>query len=297
MRNESQIEMHMSILAFRNRRYLWAALALTFVSIFAYWIHDPQEPPNGGTTLGYALGTLGAMMIAWLTWFGVRKRRYASTAGTLQGWLSAHVYFGVSLLVVVLLHAGFQLGWNIHTLAFALMTLVIASGLYGVFIYMKNPERMSENRGGVSRSELLDELEDIDRRSRRVAENLSTDYQAFVTSGIQRTKLGSTLWQRLRNDDRSRIQLPQQSGTVANPGQEAAMDWLAEQQSRADAATATTIAELSALLRNKRKLLRQVGEDLRLQASIEIWLYAHVPLTAALLVALLAHIVTVFLYW
>ncbi|MCH7637217.1 MAG: hypothetical protein IIA12_06055 [Proteobacteria bacterium] len=290
-------EIQTSILAFRKRRYLWAALALTFASLVAYWIHDPQEPPNGGTTLGYALGTLGAMMIVWLTWFGVRKRRYSSTAGTLQGWLSAHVYFGIALPVVVLLHAGFQLGWNIHTLAFVLMTLVIASGLYGVFIYMKNPERMSENRGGVSRSELLDELEDIDRRSRRVAEKLSADYQEFVTSGIQRTELGSTLWQRLRNEDRSRIQLPQKSGTVANQGQEAAMDWLAEQQSRADAATATTIAELSALLRNKRKLLRQVGEDLRLQAGIEIWLYAHVPLTAALLVALIAHIVTVFLYW
>ena len=289
--------MQPSILAFRKRRYLWAALALTIVSVLAYLIHDPQEPPNGGTTLGYSLGTLGALMIVWLTWFGVRKRRYASTAGTLQGWLSAHVYFGISLFVVVLLHTGFQLGWNIHTLAFVLMALVIASGLYGVFIYMRHPERMSENRGGASRSELLDELEDIDRRSRRVAENLSTDYQEFVGSGIQRTELGSTLWQRLRNDDRSQIQLPGSSATVANPGQEAAMDWLAEQQSRADAATATTIAELSALLRNKRKLLRQVGEDLRLQAGIEIWLYAHVPLTAALLMALVAHIVTVFLYW
>lgn len=75
------------------------------------------------------------------------------------------------------------------------------------------------------------------------------------------------------------------------------MDWLAGQQSRADTATATTIAELSALLRNKRQLLRQISEDLRLQAAIEIWLYAHVPLTAALLMALTAHILTVFIYW
>lgn len=288
--------MHTSILAFRNRRYLWAALALTLLSLIAYWIHDPQEPPNGGTVLGYALGTLGALLIVWLTWFGVRKRRYGSTSGTVQGWLSAHVYFGVALFVIVLLHAGFQFGWNIHTLAFVLMTLVIASGLYGVFIYMKNPRRLSENRDGASRSELLDELTDIDRRSRRAASELPDEYREFVLSGIQRTELGSTLWQRLRNADRSRIQLPHAAKTVANPGQEAAMDWLAEQQSRADAGSATKIAELSALLRNKRKLLRQVGEDLRLQAGIEIWLYAHVPLSAALLMALLAHIVTVFLY-
>jgi hypothetical protein len=289
--------MHESILAFRKRRYLWAALALVGASLAAYWIHDPQEPPNGGTVLGYTLGTLGALMILWLTWFGVRKRRYNSTAGTLQGWLSAHVYFGVALFVIVLLHSGLQVVWNVHTLAFLLMTLVIVSGLYGVFIYMKYPERLSENRDGASRSELLDQLDDIDRRSRRVSENLPPEYREFVLSGIQRTELGSTLWQRLRNEDRSRVQLPQASETVVNPGQEAAMDWLAEQQSRADADSAAKIAELSALLRNKRKLLRQVGEDLRLQAGIEIWLYFHVPMTAALLMALLAHIVTVFLYW
>lgn len=289
--------MHESILVFRKRRYLWAALVLVAVAIAAYWIHDPQEPPNGGTVLGYALGTLGALMIFWLTWFGVRKRRYNSTAGTLQGWLSAHVYFGVALFVVVLLHTGFQLGWNVHTLAFLLMTLVISSGLYGTFIYMKYPERLSENRDGASRSELLDQLDDIDRRSRRAANNLPAEYGEFVVSGIQRTELGSTLWQRLKNEDRSRIQMPNTSKTVANAGQEAAMDWLAEQQSRADANSAAKIAELSALLRNKRRLLRQVGEDLRLQAGIEIWLYFHVPLTAALLMALLAHILTVFLYW
>lgn len=287
--------MHESILVFRKRRYLWTALALIGASVVAYWLHDPQEPPNGGTFLGYALGTIGALLIVWLTWFGVRKRRYSSTAGTLQGWLSAHVYLGVALVFVVLLHAGFQVGWNVHTLALVLMLLVIASGMFGVVIYMKYPGKLSENRGGASRAELLDQLDDIDRRSRRIADSLPAEYGGLVTSGIQRTALGSTLWQRLRRLDRSQVQINDQ--IVANPGQEAAMDWLAEQQSRADANSATPIAELSALLRNKRRLLRQVREDLRLQATMEIWLYAHVPLTAALLMALVAHIATVFLYW
>jgi hypothetical protein len=287
--------MHESVLAFRKRRYLWVALALTGASVVAYWLHAPQEPPNGGTVLGYTLGTIGALLIVWLTWFGIRKRRYSSTAGTLQGWLSAHIYLGVALIVVVLLHAGFQVGWNIHTLALALMLLVIASGLYGVVIYLKYPGKLSENRGGASRSELLDQLDEIDRRSRRIADQLPAEYGDLVISGIQRTALGSTLWQRLRREDHSQIQINDQ--IVANRGQEAAMDWLADRQSRADSSNATPIAELSALLRNKRRLLRQVGEDLRLQAALEIWLYAHVPLTAALLMALVAHIATVFLYW
>ena len=292
--------MHQSILAFRKRRYLWVALLVAALAIVAYWIDDPQEPASGGTVLGYTLGTIGALMILWLTWFGVRKRRYSSTSGTVQGWLSAHVYLGLALLVIVLLHAGFQFGVNVHTLAFVLMVLVIASGLVGVFIYMKYPERVSENRGGASRPELLDQLEDVDRRSQRAAEDMSADYRDLVSSGVSRTQLGSTLWSRLRGQDNSRILLREngESKVVANAGQEAALDWLADQQSRAtDAESAAKIGELSALLRNKRQILRQLREDLRLQATMEIWLYLHVPLTAALLMALLIHIIVVFLFW
>ncbi len=292
--------MHESLLAFRRRRYLWIALFVAASSIAAYMIHDPQEPANGGTVLGYTLGTLGVVLIVWLTWFGIRKRRYSSTAGTVQGWLSAHVYLGLALPIVVLLHAGFQFGFNVHTLAFVLMMLVVLSGLYGVFIYAKYPERISDNRGGASRPELFDQLDDIDSRSNRVAKDLPAPFGKLVQSGATRTQLGGTLWSRLRGQDNSTVVLPNpgQSNAVPNAGQEAAMDWLADEQSRAtDPDSAAKIGELSALLRNKRRLLRQLREDLRLQATMEFWLYFHVPLTAGLLMALVAHIVTVFLYW
>lgn len=292
--------MQESILAFNKRRYLWVSLLISALAIIAYWINDPQEPANGGTSLGYTLGTVGALMILWFTGFGIRKRRYASTLGTVQGWLSAHVYLGIALVIIVLLHTGFQYGFNVHTLALALMVLVVASGLYGVFVYSKYPERISENRDGANRSELVDQLGDIDRRSRRVAENLPQEFQELVSSGISRTLIGGSVWARLRGDDQSQVVLKRSDDLeiVANPGQEAALDWLAEQQSRSgDPETAATIGELSALIRNKRRLLKKLNEDMRLQATIEVWLYAHVPLTAGLLVALVVHIITVFMYW
>lgn len=292
--------MHESILAFRKRRYLWVALLVSGAAIIAYLLDDPQEPANGGTLLGYTLGVVAAALIAWLTWFGVRKRRYSSTLGTVQGWLSAHVYLGVALFVVALLHTGFQFGYNVHALTFVLMSLVIASGLYGVFIYMKYPQRVSTNRGDVNRSELHDQLEDIDRRAKRVAVNLPEEFRELAASSASRTQLGSSLWSRLRGKDGSQVVLHENGAVrvVANAGQEAALDWLAEQQSRAsDPAVTAMIAELSALIRNKRRLLRQICEDMRLQATMEFWLYLHVPLTAALLMSLAIHITTVFIYW
>ena len=292
--------MHESILAFNKRRYLWVSLLISALAIAAYWINDPQEPPNGGTTLGYTLGTIAALMILWFTFLGVRKRRYSSTLGTVQGWLSAHVYLGIALVVIVLLHTGFQFGTNVHTLAFALMVLVVASGLYGVVIYIRYPERLSKNRDGANRSELHDQLGDIDRRSKRIAETLPQEFQELVTSGISRTLLGGSVWARLRGKDQSQVvlQLGGGSEVVANAGQEAALDWLAEQQSRSDdPEVAAAIGELSALIRNKRRLLKTLTEDMRLQATIEVWLYVHVPLTAGLLMALGVHIITVFMYW
>jgi hypothetical protein len=291
---------HESILAFRKRRYLWVAIIVSLLAIAAYVLDDPQEPPNGGTVLGYTLGTIGTLLILWLTWFGIRKRRYSSTRGTVQGWLSAHVYLGVALLIIVLLHAGFQFGVNVHTVAFVFMALVIASGLWGVLIYMKYPERASANRDGSSRPELMDQLEELDRRAQRIAGDLNDDFRELVESGVARTQLGSTLWARLRGRDLSQVVLRSggQTNVVANPGQEAALDWLANEQSQAtDADSLAKIGELSALIRNKRQLLRQITDDLRLQATMEIWLYFHVPLTAGLLMALAAHIITVFLYW
>ncbi len=143
------------------------------------------------------------------------------------------------------------------------------------------------------------QLDDLDKRSVRAARDLPAEYAEFVDSGIRRTQLGATLWQRLRNEDQSRIVLPGNgSKAVSNAGQEAALDWLAEKQSTAaDPEVAAKIGELSALLRNKRRLMKQLAVDLKLQAAIEIWLFVHVPVTSALLLALFAHILIVFLYW
>ncbi len=48
--------MHESILAYRRMRYLWVASRSRLAAIVAYAWHDPPEPPNGGTWLGYTLG-------------------------------------------------------------------------------------------------------------------------------------------------------------------------------------------------------------------------------------------------
>ena len=134
---------HQSILEYARFRWFKSALWLSILAGAAYLWHDPPLKPYGGTWLGYTLGTVGALLILWLLWFGVRKRRYSSRLGTVQGWLSAHVYLGTALLVVGTLHTGFELGMNVHTLAYVLMVATVASGFYGVYIYLSVPGLMT----------------------------------------------------------------------------------------------------------------------------------------------------------
>ena len=75
-------------------------LALAVVISLVYLLHDPAEGPSGSTWLGYGLGTAGAALIVWLSWLGVRKRSFTTARGPIQGWLSAHVYLGLLLLLV-----------------------------------------------------------------------------------------------------------------------------------------------------------------------------------------------------
>jgi hypothetical protein len=85
---------------------------------------------------------------------------------------------------------------------------------------------------------------------------------------------------------------------VANPTQQRLLDELTGLLARsADPKEAALLQELIDLISRKRKLVRQLLTDIRLQGLMEIWLYFHVPLTMALLATLLAHIVSVFFYW
>ena len=79
--------MHNSFLVYQGFKYLKWALFLSVVAIGLYIWDQPLGPANGGTWLGYGLGGLGAALIAWLAWFGIRKRQYGKGSVNLQAWL------------------------------------------------------------------------------------------------------------------------------------------------------------------------------------------------------------------
>jgi hypothetical protein len=275
---------HRSIFEYRGFRWFKAAVLLSVVVSVAYLWHDPPLKAYGGTLLGYTLGTVGALLILWLLYYGVRKRRYMSNVGTVQGWLSAHVYLGTALFIVATLHTGFELGWNVHTLAYVLMVITILSGFYGVFVYTRVPETMTGNLGEDTIESILLKIADIDRETREKALSLPDQILTVVNRSIDGSRLGGNFWRIL-------------SGRDPSCPTAAAVEQLPELAKRLTGDVSKLNHEVYTLLLQKNEMLLRVRRQMRLKATLDLWLYIHVPVSIALLAALTAHVVSVFIYW
>jgi hypothetical protein len=293
---------HESLLRFRGSRYLWWAAGLTLFSALLYSTQGGHHPPSGGTWQGYTLGTIGALLIVWLTMLGIRKRSYASSMGSVQGWTSAHVYLGLALLIVATLHSAVRFGWNLHTLAYVLMCAVIGSGIFGVWAYLSSPRQLSANSGGRPRAELFAELFELDKKGRELAGTCDPVVAIAVKSSIERTTIGGGAYMQLFGIDRSwymRQESAASPSTLANNvDQSAVIAYVANRVTRsARRGEPANLQALVAVLSRRQAVLRRIRRDIRLQAWLRLWLYVHVPLTFALLAALIAHILTTFMYW
>jgi len=275
---------HTPFLEYRRFFYLKVAAAVVVGSIVLYLIDVPLGQPYGGTWAGYTLGTAGAVLILWLLWFGYRKRSYAVSQGKLEAWLSAHVYLGLALLIVATLHTGFHFGWNIHTAAYALMCLVIASGAFGIYCYVHYPRLMTENRGGITMPQMLARIAVLNENLRTSAMTIDDATARLVRDATERTEIGGSAWQQISGN------YPHCTTTRALAGvDEVAAQCPPEQQD--------AYRQVRVMLDEKAQLLSRSRRDLSYKAMMDVWLYFHVPLSFGLLAALLAHVVSVFFFY
>jgi len=273
-----------SFLTYKNFRYLKLSLGLLGLAILVFWWDEPIEGRSGGSWVGYGLGGVCTAMILWLMWFGIRKRRYASRGAPLKTWLSGHVYLGLSLLLLVPLHSAFQFGWNVHTLAYALMSAVIVSGIAGVLFYASVPDPMTRNRPGQKLDGLLEDIADTDAECGAAASGLPDVFARAVSVAIDETQIGGGL-------------LAQFNRQPIGCGTTRALDTIRDVKTDdLDSAHQSQVQRLLELLSHKQALLARVRRDMRYKALLDLWLLVHVPLSFATLAVVGIHIFVVFYY-
>lgn len=310
--------MNESFLSYRHYRYLKLALLLVFACAVLYLLGEPLGGRNGGTWAGYVLGGIAAFLILLLLWYGVRKRQFHSSLGMVRGWLSAHVYLGVAVVIIATLHCAFQFGWNIHTVAYALLVAVVLSGLYGIFTYVRYPVAITKNRAELNPELILEQIAMLERQCLELADSIGGDMHQMVLQSFQQTRIGGGVWEQLRGRQRKSTQLEQSAEQYLRRQSESLVrdiQRLREQDMSLlkSASTVRFVAgELAAAqpgerVKNLRQLMEMIGQkrmladklnrDIRHRAKLQFWLYIHVPLSLALLAAVIAHVISVFYYW
>jgi hypothetical protein len=275
---------HESFLQYRRYRWFKIGIVISLLLIVAYLLIDVQPRHNGGSWLGYTLGTVGALLILWLAMLGIRKRNITRGRWSLKAWTSAHVYLGLALVVIALLHTGFQIGWNVHTLAFGLMMAVILSGAYGITVYAALPQGLSDSRSEMTGPQMIEAVNNIDKQIQAAAQPLSDADSAVVLDSMGEDPFGGGAWRRL-------------VGSYPRCRNRAALRIMRQRLGEATGKQAVAVEQVVTLLERKAAALQRVRGYVQRRALLEIWLYVHVPLTFALIAALLAHIVSVFFYW
>ena len=294
---------HESFFKVSRYRYATYAALLGLGAVAAYCIDSAYETPGGGTVLGYVLGGIAAAQILYLMCYGIRRRAYRSRAGHTVRWLSIHLYMGLCVLLIAALHCAFRFGVNVHTLAFALLCLVVVTGSWGVYAYVRFPALMARERGAMSRDALIARIAELDQQALRLGGHAQPEVRDLIRDAIDRARVGGSLWSQLLGRDSSTLLLVPVGDhgftrLVRNPGQQALIGQLARHQAAStDVATQQTVHQLLEISGEKAEALRRLQRDVQLQGLLQCWLYLHLPLSFGLLAALAAHIFSVFYYF
>lgn len=280
-----------SFVSYKRYRWFWINLGVTLALTLVYLLDDPIKGRNGGSTFGYSIGGLSALAIIYLMLFGVRKRAYHSSSSTLHGWLAAHIWLGVALSLWVPLHSAFQFGLNLHSLAYYLMMATILSGIWGAINYRIVPLETKSNRGSLSLKALLKQYDQVGDE----IEKIKSEYS--LGDSRNNPAQGGELHKSLKGIvelDNHQIPSPWRAVFVAGKiekriNKEIAAHLLGKVENEHK----SNANKLISLVDQRCDLINMMTEEIRVSTLLKVWLYLHVPLACACLVAVIAHILIV----
>lgn len=220
-------------------------------------------------------------MVGFLAAYSLRKKVTVLPLGSAVAWMQLHIYVGLLTAVVF----GVHIGWRVpdglvESILAALYLSVFASGVIGLFLSRSLPQRLT-TRG----EEVLFERIPIYRK------RIQAEVEALVFDGLEATKSTAVaqfytdrlrpffaqtrnFWQHLVQSNRSRFALLKEMQAYERYLNDAEREMMANLVTRVEA---------------KDDLDYQYS----LQATLKYWLFVHVPLTYALLVFAVLHLLLV----
>jgi hypothetical protein len=266
--------------------------------------------PTGGSWPGLAFGIAGFAMMLYAGLLGARKKVRIWRLGRAQTWMRGHLWLGTLSFPLIVFHAGFSFGAGLTLVMMWIFVAVVVSGLLGAWLQHVMPRRLLaavpmetiHDQIDHVRAQLLGEADTVvaDACGKLEVETLAPTASAGSIGGSAAAALASTarigaeesapLRDFYSRDMRPFVQSPGPHHPLANPAQSA----LRFEKVRAlvPASFHPAIADLENICEEERQLMRQG----RMQSLLYSWQLVHVPLSVALLLLAIVHVVVALRY-
>lgn len=272
-----------------HKHWAWVTLALGAAAVALYVLLDRRAP--GGLTGGSAAGL----------WYGVAGAALMLFAGLLivlrhvpkrwlffhrKVWLRGHIWLGSLSGVLILCHSGFRWGGPLEIVLWVVFALVLATGFLGLWLQSVLPRMLTTRIQAEAPYEQIPRLCDAMRRE---ADELIDKARADAkVDDAAKERLGEFYQKELRPFLGTRYE---RSAPLAN-ALRAEMIFGRLRAVPALSAVHDALARLETYCAERR----QLGEQERLYRWLHGWLLVHVPLSLALLVLGVAHVLASLYY-
>src|SRR6476646_5667608 len=261
-------------------RPIFFVLLLAATASFIWY--RQHEYPHGGSRWGLIYGTIGFFLCFLLAFFGIRKRWYRSTFGTVEQWMQSHIYLGILVLVILIYHTGGRFHDKVAVATLVLVAIVVSSGVLGAILYVTVPRLLTEVESNLTVDEISEQLNQLAKQMARIASKRSAPFQRIYNQLIREDAPGwlagwRLLFRRMRR------------------GTKRTADWtnllaLVEKDEQEE------IRQLLVVSRQRKELLIRLIYQQRYKNVLEFWLYIHIPFTILLLVFAIVHVAAAFYY-
>ncbi len=283
----------------------WIITAATIfvAATIAYVPYHMSQPngPSGSTVLGLTYGIVGTLMIFFAMALTPRKKVRTMRIGRAYHWMQGHVWFGLLSFPIILYHAGFRAHLWGGIMTWSLMILFIGievSGIVGLMLQQVIPSKLLrdvpfetifeqiEHVCGILRNEANEKITALTTRKVEQAFDLEaipaggTAVMATVTPGSRTLAdfYHKEIVPFLADHPNTSGQLGKFNTTTL------AFDRL---RSHLPVELHETADDLQSIVEERRNLIRQK----HLHRWLHGWLYIHIPMSAAMLVLIVVHIV------
>jgi hypothetical protein len=257
-----------------------------------YWWYqqNAMQPLTGGTTLGLWFGVAGTLLMIFAGLLSLHRRLARWPWLPRRSWmLKGHIWLGLLSFWLILCHSGFNWGGTLEFVLWLVLGAVVVSGILGLVLQNVLPRLMTERIAEETPYEQMPHVcRLLNRRAVQVAETICGPREKAGPPDTARSQLRAyfdgEIAPFLAGRAPSTATLYDVARSRERFAQFLALPELADERPR--------VAELEDLCGRRR----QIAIQERLHHWLHAWLLIHIPLSLALLVLGLTHIV-MSLYW